>query len=256
MKFLNVKSIPLGVCMLLSLYSIAQDDTIKAKVKDTTVYYVRATSTGSFNRTNDGNSFLTNNNIRFNVIKKTMSLNTSNSWIYGVQSIGLTNNDYSSSVDFNMFKPGRKLYYWALATYDKSFSLKINNRLQTGIGLGYVFVNTNDASISLSDGIIYEYNNLLPVPGSEKDSNYVAIRNSLRLKYRFEYKKIIVLDGIHFWQPSFADIQDYIIKSNSTLSVKVKSWLSITMAVVYNKLNVTNKENLLINYGFMFEKTF
>lgn len=244
-----------GIILLLFLPLISLAQTAdSAKVKDTVMYYLKGTTTGSINKTNDGKTFISNNNLKFNIIKSTMNLNSSNSWIYGAQTAGLTNNDFSSALDFNMFRSKRKVYYWGLATYDKSFSLRINNRVQTGIGIGYTFINTLIASISLSDGFIYEYNDLYKT--QESNADYETVRNSLRLKYRFSFKDVVILDGMHFWQPSVFDIEDYIIKSNSTISIKLKTWLSITTAIIYNKVNATNKETLLVNYGLTFEKTF
>jgi hypothetical protein len=69
-------------------------------------------------------------------------------------------------------------------------------------------------------------------------------------------REIITLDGSDFLQHSLDDGSDYIIKSNTNLSVKLLKWLSVTASVTYNKLNATRRENLLVNYGLTFERYF
>jgi hypothetical protein len=115
---LVIRFISLSVILLIYINSSAQNP-------DTSVYHLTHSTTGFVNRTTDGNSYLVNNNLRFNISKKRISTNSTNSWVYGSQESGLTNNDFSSTLDFNLFKSVSKFYYWGLATYDKSYSLKI-----------------------------------------------------------------------------------------------------------------------------------
>jgi hypothetical protein len=42
--------------------------------------------------------------VKLNVRKKGMSLNFNNNWVYGQQDRELTNNDFSSSLDLNLYK--------------------------------------------------------------------------------------------------------------------------------------------------------
>ncbi len=65
---------------------------------------------------------------------------------------------------------------------------------------------------------------------------------------------MVSLDATGFLQQSFTDAEDYIIKTNSSLSVKLNKWLSLVTNVTYNKLNRTRKENLLLNFGLTVEK--
>jgi hypothetical protein len=104
-----------------------------------------------------------------------------------------------------------------------------------------------NASIVLSDGILYEYSDLKI--DSARNDRYSTLRNSLRLKYHFVFNGIIILDGVHFWQQSLSSREDYILKSTSSLSVKLKKWLNITSALNYNKVNRTGRKNLLFTIG-------
>ncbi len=222
-----------------------------AQFSDSVHHYLGYAATGIINQTDAANSFVLNNSIKFNVNKKNKFFNSSAAWIYGKQNGVQTNNDFTSAIDFNIYKVtptiSPRLYYWGLITYEKSFSLKVNDRFQGGVGIGYNVSEKKDASIVLSDGILYEYSNLKI--DSITNDEFNTMRNSLRLKYHFVFKGIITLDGVHFWQQSLSSWDDYILKSNSSLSVKLKKWLNITSGLNYNKVNRTKSKNLLFTIG-------
>ena len=218
-----------------------------AQFSDSVNHYLGYTATGIINQTNDGNSFVVNNGIKFNVKKKNKYLNSSAAYVYGVQNRVLTNNDFTSSMDFNIYGLAPRIYYWGLVTYDKSFSLKVNDRFQGGVGVGYNLSENKNASIVLSNGILYEYSNLKI--DSVTDDKYSTMRNSFRIKYHFVFNGIIILDGVHFWQQSLSSWDDYILKSSSSLSIKLKKWLNVTSALNYNKVNRTHSKNLLFTIG-------
>jgi hypothetical protein len=239
---------------LFTLLIIAVSLPVFAQFNDTINYYVNHTSTGVINKTNDGSSYVLNNGLKFNIYKKSASLNTTNTWIYGKNQNGLTNNDYSAVIDLNLFKNARHLYYWALGNFDKSYSLKINHRLQAGTGIGYYVIDHKTFVMQLSDGLLYENSDLYD---SETSSNKNEIlRNSFRIKFRLVVKEILTIDGSDFLQNSLRDKDDYIIKSNTNLSLKLQKWLSLTVSFTYNKLNVTGRENLLLTYGLTLERYF
>ena len=225
----------------------------RSQQPDTTRYNLRYGLTGIYNRTNDDQSFVVNNALAFSLVRRKISLNSSSSWIYGRQGSSLTNNDVTSGLNFDVMKDLQKLYYWGLANYTSSYSLKINYQFQGGVGLGYNFINTDQVELVVSDGILFEASDLVTDTGNE---SYQTIRNSLRIKHRIRISYLVSLDGSHFWQPSFSNSNDYIIRSATTLSVKLKKWLSVTGAVTYNKLSRTNRENLLVTFGFVAENAF
>lgn len=226
-----------------------------AQFNDSVFHYVRYAATGIVNKTNDANSFVLSNNLRYGLKKKTTSLNSNTSWIYGQQKSTLTNNDFASTLDFNIFRSdSAKLYYWGLLNFDKSYSLKINHRLQTGLGLAYNFVDNNKFFFNLSDGILYETSNL-KLTDSTNDT-YNTFRNSFRVRYRLTIKEIIVLDGMNFLQNSLKDGDDYIIKSVNTLTIKLRKWLGLSTSLTYNRINRTGRENLLFTFGLTAETYF
>ncbi len=226
----------------------------KAQFNDSINYYVYYGSSGSFNKTNDGNSFILNNIGKFTIDKRKVTLHTINTWIYGEQSGVKINNDFSSVIDLDYLKKQQRFYYWGIATFDKSFSLKINHRFQVGAGLGYNLVKLDNASIVLSDGLIFEQADL-----TDKELGqlkYDVWRNSFRIKYHWKLHSILFLDGSAFVQPSLASSDDNIIKSSTTLSIKLKKWLSLSSSLVYNKITLTQRENLSLTYGLVVEKFF
>lgn len=225
-----------------------------AQFSDTTNYVVNYTSTGSLNKTNDGNSYLLNNAVKLGVKKKSVSLNFSNAWIYGKQDQQLTNNDFSSTLDFNLFKTFPHFFYWGLANYNTSRSLKVNNQLLAGAGVAYSIYDKENAYLNISDGILFDSSDLM-LDNDVRDV-YNTYRNTFRVVFKFVIKEFIVLNSSSYYQPSLNRKDDYIFRSNSGLSFKVNKWLSLTTAFNYNRVSRTNRENQLLSYGLSFERFF
>ncbi len=225
-----------------------------AQYNDSTFYHVSFAPTGSINKANGNTAYLLNNNLKFNIRKKDISLNFTNTWIYGRQNAGLTNNDYSSFIDFNLYKGPEHFYYWGLLNYNISYSLKINNQLLAGAGIAYSLVDQPNAYLNLSDGVLYDTSDLM-LSGNTRDV-YHTYRNSFRLAMRFNVNSIIVFESSSFLQNSFDRKYDYIIRSTNSLSLKLRSWLSISSSLNYNRQNRTSSENLLFTYGLNLERYF
>lgn len=226
-----------------------------SQFNDTTHHYLNYVSTGTINKTNEGSSYVLNNALRFSISKREYTFNTTNSWIYGKSLSNLSNNDFFSALDGNLYKTLEHFYYWGLASYEKSFSLKINHRLQAGVGVGYSVFDVEKLRVVLSDGILYERSDLYDLP-EEGTNRYDVFRNSFRLKFRAVIREVIVIEGTDFLQHALSDRKDYIVKSSTSLSIKLKKGLSVTGSIVYNKLSKTRRENLLVTYGLTYEKYF
>lgn len=221
---------------------------------DSTTRYINFGSTGIINKTNDGDSYVLNNSLRFNVRRKDVSLNAGAGWVYGQQNGNLTNNDFTSSLDFNLFKTFPGFYYWGLATYEKSRSLKINDRSQAGFGVAYNVVENEKIFFNVSEGVLLERSDVF-INDTIREVKTIA-RNSFRLRYRWNIKKLITLEGTQFLQNAFGNSDDYIIKSVNSLNLKLTSWLNFTTALTYNRVNQTQRENLLLTFGISMEKYF
>lgn len=233
--------------VLFFLINILFTNIAFSQFNDSVHHHFSFTSTAVYNQTKEVSSFVLNNSTGFEIKQKKISFNTAASWIYGKQQKKLSNDDVSVFANLDYLKDVQRLYYWALVNFDESYSLKINYRFQTGVGLGYTFVNSPHLNVELSDGFLYETSDLTdPVLG---ENMYQIVRNSLRLKYHWAYKNIFSLQGTNFVQPSVTSFEDYILKFNNQLSVKLNKWLSINASAVYNKISSTNRENLLITYG-------
>lgn len=226
-----------------------------AQFTDSLAYHLNFSGTGNINKTNEGTAYIFNNALKFNINNRLLTINTFNSWIYGQNTSRKTNNDFLSVVDIDLYKNIHKWYFWTLAGYEKSFSLKIENRLQVGGGVGLNIIKKPKASLVLTDGLLYEKSHLTEVDIYQRN-HYETIRNSFRIKYRVTLHDLLTIDGTNFLQNSLSDKQDYIIRSVTNVSLHLKKWLSLTMALNYNKLNLSGRENLLFNYGLMLDKNF
>jgi hypothetical protein len=221
-----------------------------AQYTDSTQLHIILTSTGSINKSNTDKAYLLNNSLGFGVKKDDFVFNTTNTWIYGKQNSKITNNDFSSTLFFNLYKTFNHFYYWGLANYNTSYSLKINNQLLAGVGVAYSVIDRPDAYINFSDGVLYDRSNLLA------GLDYHTYRNSFRVQYHFVLKELITLDGSHFLQSSFQNKDDYIIRSTSTLGIRLRKWIILTTSLNYNKMNITRSDNLNFTYGLTVDKYF
>jgi len=217
---------------------------------DTTHYHLQMASTGSINRTDDGTAYLLNNSLNFGIKQKDITLTSTNSWVYGKQNKVLTNNDYSSSLFFNLYKTFPHFYYWGLLNYNTSYSLKLNNQFLGGAGIAYSVVDKKNAYINFSDGLVFDQSDLLAT------GNYHTYRNSFRLSYHFAVRDLLTLDGSDFLQSSTSRGSDYIIRTTTTLGLKLRKWISLTTALTYNKMNITHSDNLIYTYGLAIDKYF
>lgn len=240
------------VFLLLSVFVSA---VTMAQFNDSTFHYINFTGSGSLNKTTDGTSYMFNNGAKFGYEKKKFALNSGVNWIYGEDQVKRTNNDYAAFVDIDVLKSHKPIYFWALANFEKSLSLKLLNRFQTGLGVGYQFKIAADKIIILSDGILYENSSLTDLDQYGR-SHYQTYRNSFRLKYSFTFNDRFKISGNNFLQNSLSDKTDYIIRLNNSVALKLIGALSFVSSVSYNKLNLNGNENFLFNYGLSFERFF
>ncbi|MFD2581681.1 DUF481 domain-containing protein [Pedobacter vanadiisoli] len=239
-----MKFIALPFCLLLCYFKLC------AQYTDSTSYHVVLTSTGSINRTNEDRAYLLNNALNFGMKKKSFVLNSNTAWLYGKQNSDLTNNDFSTTLNFNLYKTFPHFYYWGLVNYNTSYSLKLKNQLLAGGGIAYSILDKPNAYINLSDGVLFDQSSLIV------GDSYHTYRNSLRLQYHFAIRELITIDGNYFLQNAFDRKGDYIIRSTTTLGLKLRKWISLTTALNYNKLNITHSENLNLTYGLTLDKYF
>ncbi|MFD1256421.1 DUF481 domain-containing protein [Mucilaginibacter terrae] len=240
-------------CLIILLF-LQTAYTARAQFNDTTNYHVIYNSTGSVNRARDGNAYLLNNGLRFEVKKKSVAFNATNSWVYGKFNGDLTNNDFSSSIDFNLYKAIPHAYYWGLVNYNTSYSLKINKQLLAGGGIAYSIYDRPNAYLNVSNGILYDLSDI-----NTNDTTrevYNTYRNSFRVQLHFVIGNLITLDSGNFLQNSLNRKGDYILRSTFGLGFKISNWLNLNSNLSYNKISRTQSENLLLTYGLKVEKYF
>ncbi|RYE36719.1 MAG: DUF481 domain-containing protein [Sphingobacteriales bacterium] len=239
---------------LIIAFSIAASHFTFGQFNDSTHYYFTFNGSGNINKTQSSDAYVLNNGFKFSVRDKKVVLNFNSGWLYGKQNAKLTNNDYSSSLDFNLSQDETGLYYWGLGNYTTSYSLKIINQLQSGMGAAYTFVANDKHELNISNGIIYETSTIRLTDSTTE--SYQTFRNSLRLHFKYSIGKALVIDGLGFLQNSLNYKNDYIIKANSSLSFKINKWLSLNTVLRYNQIEKTQRQNLLLSYGFKAETYF
>lgn len=215
---------------------------------------VNLSASGTFNRTTDGLTYLLNNSIKYSMRKQSVVMNFGSGWVYGNTPEKLTNNDFNAALDVNLYKTFPHFYYWGLVNFTSSYSLKIKEQVQTGLGAAYRLIDRKDMMLNLSNGILYERSNIIQEEGT--DLGYHTFRNSFRLQYRMKYKELLTLNSVGFYQPSLQYGGDFIITANVSLGIKVWKWLSFTTALTYNNVSRTQRENTLITYGLVAERFF
>src|SRR5690242_9520789 len=85
------------LCMLSFFYGFAQ-------FNDSINYHLRFVTTGALNKTGDGDAYLLNNGLGFNINKRKTTLNTNAGWVYGQLNKTLTNNDFAVTTDMDFLK--------------------------------------------------------------------------------------------------------------------------------------------------------
>lgn len=239
---------------LLLLLAVLSANTTHAQFNDTVTHYVAFMSTGTYNRTNDYSSYVIDNGLKFSIQKKKITMNSNNKWLYGRQDEQLTNNDFTSTWDINLYLWSRRFYCWGLLNYYSAYSLHVNHQAQAGSGLAYVVTDKKIFYLNISDGFIYEYSDVTLEDGVREV--YGTPRNSLRLQIRSNIKDVILFNSSGFLQNSLIDSEDYIIKSELSLAIKIRSWLSLDIGFTYNEISKTATNNMFVTYGFMLEKYF
>ena len=226
-------------------------DTVR--LSDSIRYHLTITSTGSFNQSEKSSTYLMNNGFRLNAVHRLFSVNAFGSYVYGLSGQSLTNNDMIASVDGNYYLHPSKFFLWILVNYTSSYSLQIKGLFQSGVGIAYDFIKTKENRLNVSDGIIYEKDNLYIDTAFDI---YSTFRNSFRFAFKWTIINKVVFEGSNFLQNSFSDKNDYIIRSNLALLVNLNKWLSLTSAFIYNRFNRTGRQNILLTYGLRIEKDF
>ncbi|HEY4064999.1 MAG TPA: DUF481 domain-containing protein [Puia sp.] len=227
---------------------------------DTAHYHFALSAAGTLNNTNSFQSNVWNTALKASLAQKSATFNFNSSWIYGHQGNLLTNNDFSSTADVDLYKTLRHFYYWGLATYNTSVSLLINHQLQTGLGPGYNIIDKKKAVLIVSDGILFEKGDLYDSLYGGANGNvyqrdrYQAFRNSFRLLGHFVIDDRITLDGTWYWQHVLNNWDDYILKLSGGVSLKLYKWLSFSVMGTFNKFTRTRSKNSLVTFGLMIQE--
>lgn len=249
----NKKTISKGSLLLLSIL-LGHAATLSAQFSDTVHHFVGVSATGTINKTNNAATYLANQSGKFSLKKEKVLLNVSGSWVYGKQQNKITNNDVIAAFNCDVNLPVKNTYYWGLATYTSSYSLKVINQFQAGAGLAFDAINHSDLGLNLSDGVLYEESDIY-LKDTIRD-RYNTLRNSARVTIRWKLNDMIRFNSVTFLQNALSTSSDYIFKTTNGLDVKLLKWLLLNCTYTYNKFNQTGKENTLLTYGLRVEHYF
>ena len=108
-------------CFLFLFFSA----TCFAQFSDSLTHLISFGASGNINRTSTSAAYLLTNEARFSTKKKRITTNSSARWLYGEIDNKLSNNDFITTHDFNRFNQKGNFYYWGLANYTTSYSLRI-----------------------------------------------------------------------------------------------------------------------------------
>lgn len=226
-----------------------------AQMNDSTHHYLNAGLSGTLNQSSGSKNYLLSNALKYRFYKRKSELNANAAWIYGQNKEGITNNDVTTALDFNIYRDtASRLNYWGLAAYTSSYSLRINSQFQAGLGAAYKLIDNGLLYFRVSNGILFEQSDIAPTDSTREHDH--TFRNSLRLQLRWHPYHALSFEGTSFWQPSIKHIDDYIVTCQLGLSLKLVKWLSLSTRLNYNRINRTGKENLLFTYGVLFERYF
>jgi hypothetical protein len=228
--------------------------TLTAQENDSLPHYINFTATGTYNRTDNYDSYLFSNGLNYSIRRKDLRANFNNKWLFGKQQTMLVNNDFSSSFDLNWYKTFPHFNYWLLLNYNRTYSLKINHQLQYGLGVAYNLVHRSWITLNVSDGVINEYSDVY-IKDSER-TIYQTLRNSFRLQLKVHIGERIRFSSVGFLQSSLRDHNDYILKQETTALFKLRKWLSLTARFTFDRMNHTGRENIFLTYGLTVENHF
>lgn len=207
------------------------------------------------NRTDRADAFLLTNTLRVRTRGKRVDANAMATWLYGEQNRRLSNNDFNSTLDFNFRSRLPRFYYWGLGSFEKSYSLKVANRTQGGGGIAYSLLDKGDSLfLNLSNGLLYEYS-ALQISDTAQSFNS-TVRNSFRLRMRYRWRQLVTFESTSFLQNSLDNRTDYLLRSNNSISLKLRKWMSFTTALTYNKVSRTRRENFLLTFGITLDGWF
>lgn len=257
--FLKQKKTPLHLhrkILFIVSFLLLHAQFVVAQFSDSVHHLLQLNATGSLNSVNREVTYLLNNTMRYGLRYRNIAFNSTTNYVYGNTPTKLTNNDLRSALDFNVLNTKiPKLYFWGLGNYTASHSLNILYQWQLGAGAAYKFLEYEEhLFLSLSSGILFETSNIIQPDATTLP--YQTFRNSTRLQFRYQYKSLLTFNTSAFYQPSLNYKDDYILLGTATAGLKIWKWLTFTTTFNYNYISRTDKENMLLTYGLVFEKYF
>lgn len=226
---------------------------------DTLKFQLRATLTGNFQR---GNVNVTS--IRS---KLDFSYSPLNNWVFKSQNSSLyqsfaakADNDIFSR-NFLYFNPKNRIYPYAISFISTNYRRKINSRLFAGVGGTWQVVNQKHHILKLSANAVYEntkFNgstfNFSELNGADESRVWRGTVFLTGLHNLFE--KYIRLYYDAFWQPAFANSNDYRYEYEIGLDFPVWKGFSFNCLYSYKHENVVvnkiKQDDKMLTFGIAY----
>ena len=230
--------------------------TASAAPSDTLQYKLGLANTGILNHTRLLNAYTLSNTVKLGIKGRKTELDAAANYTYGVTDNELVNNDFTGNLSGNRYVfADRRFYIWGLGAYESSYSLGVASRTQVGGGIAWSPIDSPRAYLNFSEGVLVETANIRQPDGNTVTNQ--TLRNSFRFRFRFASEgDRVVFEGTNSIQNSFKDFNDYLLRLNNALTVKVYKGIGLTAAVAYNKITATDRENLLLTLGFKVDYIF
>ena len=155
-------------------------------------------------------------------------------FLYGEQNNNRYQLEHAASAYYD-FRPHKRLSPWINATFLHNQYKGFIMRFNTAAGLKYRFVYTNIQDWSLSAGLLFDHSNFTAPTetGVAQRNNENILRLSVRPKIKIKFSETADLKHVTFYQPELKDFDNFIVWSQTEISVKVVKHISLSAMYYY-----------------------
>lgn len=144
----------------------------------------------------------------------------------------IISNDMRATLSFD-WKPQSDFSPLVFVTASRDQIRKLDAKVNGGVGAQWTFLRRDQSKISLSTGVLLDYENYDIVEGSADAGSETAFRLSARIEVEHEFGSGTKFGHVTFWQPKAADFGDYNIEMTNSLSTRILSNLALALEHEY-----------------------
>ena len=128
------------------------------------------------------------------------------------------------------WRPEARWSPFLLATLESSLEKRLARRYNTGIGVKYTLVRSDESEVSLSLALLDE--RVMPDSAGAESSRLT--RWSSRLRIRRSFSERTRFSHITFWRPSATAIDRFVVQSSTELAVSLSRRTALTVSFLDN----------------------